>query len=313
MFEQILIILIGCTWLIISIKISHLNLVATNINDKRVLIVAFIVYMQALKIVHLASSTNMKLTNIIKNRKYWTAIGFGSYIISIFVFALIYNRLFAYDSRNFSFNSDIQTARVSFIKSSTTSELEKLHLQLEAYKQLELVLGQQVDISALAYNKKPFVLTKNGYKYVFQTIESEIERVVGPPQSQKYYQLILRVYDKDGNQIDISAVSLFYFPFQTNLKTLQHHASYYTEILKNSINKDKKRLVKMTSSNPQIWSFWDFLYFSVITQTTVGYGDVLPNTTLLRIIIIIQVLTGLAIPSVVINLLFLTLKQPNSR
>ena len=41
------------------------------------------------------------------------------------------------------------------------------------------------------------------------------------------------------------------------------------------------------------WTYIDFLYFSTITQATVGYGDILPNSSIVRIFVIIQVLIGL--------------------
>lgn len=43
----------------------------------------------------------------------------------------------------------------------------------------------------------------------------------------------------------------------------------------------------------EIWSYWDFVYFSGITLTTVGYGDILPNTTEVRIVVLAQVLVGI--------------------
>lgn len=49
------------------------------------------------------------------------------------------------------------------------------------------------------------------------------------------------------------------------------------------------------------WSYWDFLYFSVITQATVGYGDILPNSTTVRIIVMLQVLVGLVLVVFAIN------------
>ena len=37
-------------------------------------------------------------------------------------------------------------------------------------------------------------------------------------------------------------------------------------------------------------TFFDFLYFSVTTQTTVGFGDIVPNSTFTRIITMIQMM-----------------------
>lgn len=39
-------------------------------------------------------------------------------------------------------------------------------------------------------------------------------------------------------------------------------------------------------------SFIDFLYFSTITLTTTGYGDIVPNSTLVRKIVILQTIFG---------------------
>jgi hypothetical protein len=49
------------------------------------------------------------------------------------------------------------------------------------------------------------------------------------------------------------------------------------------------------------WTFVDFLYFSVITQASVGYGDILPNSMSVRVLVMAQVLIGLLLLGVLIN------------
>jgi hypothetical protein len=53
--------------------------------------------------------------------------------------------------------------------------------------------------------------------------------------------------------------------------------------------------LQLGPSLPEDWTFEDFLYFSVITQATVGYGDILPNSSAIRVCVIIQVMIGLVI------------------
>ncbi len=44
-----------------------------------------------------------------------------------------------------------------------------------------------------------------------------------------------------------------------------------------------------------------FFYFSSISQATVGHGDILPNSTLVRMFAVLQVLIGHALFVVVLN------------
>lgn len=54
---------------------------------------------------------------------------------------------------------------------------------------------------------------------------------------------------------------------------------------------DYTRIAAKAAATPSP-SCWDLLYFSTITITTTGYGDVLPNTTYVRFIVMAEILLG---------------------
>ena len=55
----------------------------------------------------------------------------------------------------------------------------------------------------------------------------------------------------------------------------------------------------------------DFLYFSAITITTVGYGDILPNSSYVRSLVMIEALAGTVVIGAFISSLFLKPRVPS--
>jgi hypothetical protein len=63
-----------------------------------------------------------------------------------------------------------------------------------------------------------------------------------------------------------------------------------------------QKIGTLNTSRPDIWNFIDFLYFSTISQTTIGYGDILPNSRIVRTLVMVQVLVGLFVVGIIINI-----------
>eukprot|EP00854_Cymbomonas_tetramitiformis_P028637 gene28637-35521_t len=56
--------------------------------------------------------------------------------------------------------------------------------------------------------------------------------------------------------------------------------------------------VEYRNDNTEVNNFFDALYFSTITLTTVGFGDITPKTTIARLVTSCSVLLGvLLIPA----------------
>lgn len=61
----------------------------------------------------------------------------------------------------------------------------------------------------------------------------------------------------------------------------------------NYLDNDIKVLYDFEANNNFKYRFPDFLYFSAVTITTLGYGDILPNSTIIRVAVMVETITGL--------------------
>ncbi|HEX8284137.1 MAG TPA: potassium channel family protein [Pyrinomonadaceae bacterium] len=52
------------------------------------------------------------------------------------------------------------------------------------------------------------------------------------------------------------------------------------------------------------WNLIDFCYFSTSTMTTIGYGDIIPNNTLVRLVVMSQALVGVVLAGFAFSLLW---------
>jgi hypothetical protein len=75
-----------------------------------------------------------------------------------------------------------------------------------------------------------------------------------------------------------------------------------TAQLENQLKEEREHFDSLTKFTREYWSYTDFLYFSAITQSTVGYGDIMPNSTLVRVVVMVQVLMGVFLFVVALNL-----------
>ena len=59
----------------------------------------------------------------------------------------------------------------------------------------------------------------------------------------------------------------------------------------------------ITQDLPQIEFYFKHIYFSFITITTVGYGDVYPLTMLAQFLVVVEIITGIVLTNVILGLI----------
>ena len=86
----------------------------------------------------------------------------------------------------------------------------------------------------------------------------------------------------------------------SNLTSILQHSINFISYDYNMIN-DKFNIIE---ANGIRYPLIDFLYYSAVTITTTGYGDILPNSTTVRTIVMFETFFGIGIPGFFVSLLF---------
>lgn len=250
------------------------------------------------------------------NIKFRLLIVLGVYIALIIIFSFIYQEAFNNDHRHFTFNHEIREIRreidSEYIKkliAAVKRDIDKRNNYLELLKpilnnndpSLKTIFDENE--SKIILSERQYVVA---YRYPPRTI---IVSSKDPPEST----LIMIIKDNKAIREKISipnAVAKLsklrklkndephLFIGETRIEIPKNINDYkilitdFKNHLANEIGEIESFVERESKVLTEPWSYWDFLYFSTITQTTVGYGDILPNATYVRIIVILQVLIG---------------------
>ncbi len=113
------------------------------------------------------------------------------------------------------------------------------------------------------------------------------------------------IYKTDSNKFEkidtvemwVENYPIIYEEFFSNENYFYPLNFYFTNLTKNSISflDDSPIVLKKIVNDKFKYSLWNFLYFSTVTITTLGYGDILPNSTLVRVLVMIETIFGVFI------------------
>jgi len=225
----------------------------------------------------------------------WLFFCFGVFLLSILFFAVFYYALYKKSSQNFLFGRDIARTQLDFFSNNSALLINRLEAEIEALKDLDDMVGSGATLRGLSESKEDRKLSA-GHHY-------RIESRYGPGPygvGGTYYEVI--IFNIAGELISRRPVGN---DEGLGKKGWLRLSKSLIKKKRQKIKNTETRMLTLTDDFPDIWSFWDFLYFSIITQTTVGYGDILPNSTIVRALVVSQVLTSYLILVVLINLLLI--------
>jgi hypothetical protein len=217
---------------------------------------------------------------------------FSVYVLMLFIFARAYHSLhLKRETKHFIFHKEILLGR--------TEEIEKLisnlDPEIEVLKYIAGEFEQGNDIEHITAEKRP-VRLQSGKEYRIR--ERNVPGVDYMGVVRDY--IITDVFilnDLGKERLKMQFEDAGYNSFK---EALAYRETELTDL--------KQQLATIGAIVPNIWSYWDFFYFSVSTQTTLGSGDILPNSTPTRRLVTLQVFWGLAILVLAVNLVISILR-----
>lgn len=259
---------------------------------------------------------------------------FALFIIQVLLFGLAYYSSYLYDRNNFVFNSDIY--RQQLINASNDSvnieanyrQIELLHNNLKAINDTidkfnrYFKFAKYIGYAPLKYipkserkkyadiEKEYQFLTKNGrticdtFLVVSDSLQFKIIESIGyvEPKFRKI-KILVQISTKNLNKKYHPSENISHVFFGKKIQTLKDCYDYAT----NKVLEEKQELeqslsiTKASIKKQEIFNYCDFFYFSIITSTTIGYGDILPNSTMIRMIVCLQSLISISITIFFLN------------
>ncbi len=228
-------------------------------------------------------------------------IVFGVYVIAIPLFALAYFRLYRRNSANFVFASEIYMSRLTEKRIETSEKIMGLRILIKYFADCSAHLldktvriQRSIDKTTIHFNNNQIIILERFVQHVPQGGESELAPFV-------------RLYRPDGAQEWQGLV--VGHGFLSDFNDPVEYIGSVVQPLKDDLDKVESYLKSLDQPKPVIWGYLDFLYFSTITQSTVGYGDILPNSSTVRSVVIVQLIITYALLIIVLNVVLTKLSS----
>jgi hypothetical protein len=230
---------------------------------------------------------------LLGDRNIWLLACFAVFVVSILLFAVAYYFIYRSHPMYFLVNADVQDAQREFFRNTAAADIELLASQVEALEYLRRPDAPRPTLSNYrAYSK--WVDLGSDRRFRLREVLVPVRRT---KRVMPVPALALEVADATGKAGSM-LLPTHSGNWREDFRTLREDRQI-------RIARLQRRLETVDTETPDIWSYWDFVYFSAITQTTVGFGDILPNATLVRKFVVGQILWSYVIILVLLNAVFI--------
>lgn len=236
------------------------------------------------------------------------------YIFTFIIFGLLYWRIANVTSGDFFiFKEDINTdIKISEFKKNMNLHNNNWELN-RAIKNLIINKEYNRDISKISEKGTIGENWANYYYYLFKikgATHFTLEEVQEKNSKQNGVKVKIKLYNIESNE-EIAVVYAFFmnYPFDKGIYPGNCYYPldiYFNNVIENSaVYLDQSPVyMKNIVQGKYYYSFWNFMYFSVVTITTLGYGDILPNSSVVRILVMLESISGVIIMGMFASCIF---------
>jgi hypothetical protein len=223
-------------------------------------------------------------------------VAFGGYVLLIVCFAVLYHVLYRRRTTRFLFAVDIVRSKAQEVRLRATNDAVLADSVLGTAPEVLTALQSETVTPAKSSRADAH---PDDREFAFQSgllVRSNVWRVI-IGDSGSLVDIHLDI-ERGSERVTLKG-SCEFAP-----TTAESLSEFLRAIVAESVrlrSSAQRRLSNSSDDPPRVWNFVDFLYFSTVTQSTVGYGDILPNSSLIRMLVASQILLGYVILVVVLN------------
>jgi len=211
------------------------------------------------------------------------------YILAIFTFGIIYFVIYRIDTNSFLINEKIHEARNQDSKAELDKKVDILKKQLGALEDYKKEYDEFVQRNPEWNTSSP----PNLFKSNADLKPGEV--IIMSSRLENRFDF----YRWDGEK---------WKKWKSEPKPKLFLSGYDLLDIRERIAEIKPELEALTTKRLKLekkeispWEFLDFIYFSLLTQTTISYGDIVPNNRLVRGVVSTQVMISLYLLVILIN------------